>query len=372
MVEYVNDAKEKGVFFPTQRRGVITLIPKKGDQRFLKNKRAICLLDIVYKIVAKVLANRLMAVIHKLVAPDQTGSMRGRFIGTNLRTIADIVHYCNIDRLEGILMALDFKNAFNTVEHEFVYSALKLLNFGEDFISYLRLLYNKTELTVINNGFTSRWFRTTRDLQQGCPATAPVFALVVEMLALHTRNSKQIQGIIVSGELFVISQYCDDTTVFVKDRTSAEEVIEAVSVFGRHSGLELNRSKCEFMWLGTSSKCEELICGSVPVRECKVLGIWFSAVEDCTDRNVEAVVAKIHKTLDQWRQRDLTLKGKITVAKSLVVSQLTYVMAVEEIPKRYLDMIQSQLMKFLWRGRPPKVAKKNYMSGNQGRWFALP
>ena len=54
-----------------------------------------------------------MAVIHKVVAPDQTGLIRGRYIGTSLRSIADIVHYCETDRLEGILMALDFRNAFN-------------------------------------------------------------------------------------------------------------------------------------------------------------------------------------------------------------------------------------------------------------------
>ena len=154
---------------------MITLIPKKGDQRLLKNKRAMCLLDIVYKRVAKVLANRLMIVIDKLVAPDQTGSIRGRFIETNLRTIADVIHYCNRDGTEGILMALDFQNAFNTVEHEFVFSTQEAFNFGIDFISFVRMLYCGTELAVINNGFTSNWFKTTRGLQQGCPLSAPIF-----------------------------------------------------------------------------------------------------------------------------------------------------------------------------------------------------
>ena len=64
--------------------------------------------------MVKALANRLMAVILMVVAPDQTGSIRRRYIGTNLRSIADIVHYCETDRLEGILTALDFRNAFNT------------------------------------------------------------------------------------------------------------------------------------------------------------------------------------------------------------------------------------------------------------------
>ena len=125
MVDYINESRAKGVFFVTQRRGVLTILPKKGDQKLIRNKRAICLLDVIYKIVAEVIANRLMSVIHTLVATDQTGSIRGRYIGTNLRTIADVIHYCDTDKLEGILMALDFKNAFSTVEHGFLYEVLR-------------------------------------------------------------------------------------------------------------------------------------------------------------------------------------------------------------------------------------------------------
>ena len=65
VVNYINQAKRKGEFFVTQRRGVLTLLPKKGDQKFIKNKRAICLLDIVYKITAKALATRIMTVLQK-------------------------------------------------------------------------------------------------------------------------------------------------------------------------------------------------------------------------------------------------------------------------------------------------------------------
>ena len=120
MVDYINQAKKDGIFFITQRRGVITLIPKKGYPKLIQNKRQICLLDIIYKIVAKVLANRMISVIHTIVSPDQTGSIAGRFIGANLRTIADVINYADADRLEGIIMALDFRNAFNSVEHAFV------------------------------------------------------------------------------------------------------------------------------------------------------------------------------------------------------------------------------------------------------------
>lgn len=358
VVGYVNEAKENGMFFITQRRGVITLIPKKGDQKFIQNKRAICLLDIVYKTVAKVLASRMMSVMHKLVEQDQTGSIRGRFIGANLRTISDVIYYCETDQLEGILMALDFKNAFNTVEYDFVYAVLNLFNFGENFVSWVRLLHRGTELAIINNGFTSHWFTPSRGLQQGCPASAPIFALVVEILALQVRQSNDIRGISISGETFKISQYCDDTTIFVKDYRSAEVVLRTVEDFGMMSGLELNMNKCEFMWLGKMKCSQQSVCGVTPADKVKILGVWFSAIHDCTAINMNPVVNKIKKTLDRWGQRDLTIKGKITVAKSLVLSQLVYVMSAIQIPKPSLDMIQSHVMKFVWRGRPPKVAKR--------------
>ena len=90
-----------------------------------------------------------MNVIHKLVEQDQTGSIRGRFIGTNSRTIADVMQYCETDQLEGIIMALDFRNAFNTVEYDFVYSVLKLFNFGESFVSWVEFLHKGMELTGV-------------------------------------------------------------------------------------------------------------------------------------------------------------------------------------------------------------------------------
>ena len=63
----------------------MTLIPKKGDRHEIKDKRPICLLDVVYKLVAKVIANRIGVVANNLISPEQTGFIKGRFIGENLR-----------------------------------------------------------------------------------------------------------------------------------------------------------------------------------------------------------------------------------------------------------------------------------------------
>ena len=104
---YINDAYVND-FFITQKRGIITLIPKKGDQSVLSNKRSICLLDVIYKIVSKFIANRIGKVIHKLVSAEQTGFILGRFIGENLKLINDVVEYCDIDKIGGLILACNY------------------------------------------------------------------------------------------------------------------------------------------------------------------------------------------------------------------------------------------------------------------------
>ena len=358
VLNVVHEAKERGQLFITQRRGVITLIPKKGDQKLVKNKRAICLLDVVYKIIAKVIANRMANVLNKLIDSDQTGSIRGRFIGTNLRTVDDVIKYGKIEGQSGIIMALDFQNAFNTVEHNFIYDTLKKFNFGDSFVDWIKLLHKGAELAVINNGHTSSWFQPSRGLQQGCPASALLFTLVVEIMAIKLRAAASISGVHIAGREFRLSQYCDDTTIFVKDVASAREAIRITEQFGGYSGLQLNMDKCQFMWIGEERNSDALICGHTPVKELKILGVRFSSVHDCEDSNILPILTKIQNTLDRWLQRDLTIKGRITIAKSLVVSQLIYILSAACISKKYLDIVQSKIMRFIWRGRPPKVARK--------------
>ena len=117
--------------------------------------------------------------------------------------------------------------------------------------------------------------------------------------------------------------------------------------FSELSGLELNMEKSEFMWIGERKGSTELICGREPAIKMKVLGVMFSAIENCAKDNQEAVESKIRKVLDQWSQRNLTIKGKIAVARYLIASQLTYIMAATRIANKFLALIQSHLMKFV-------------------------
>ena len=97
------------------------MIPKEDSNLLdLQNWRPITLLNIDYKIASKTLAKRIESVLPKLVHTDQTGFMKGRYIGENLRLINDVMEYTMSENKGGILISLDFKKAFDTLEWEFI------------------------------------------------------------------------------------------------------------------------------------------------------------------------------------------------------------------------------------------------------------
>ena len=357
MVDYYNSAREQGQMFITHRRGLLTLIPKRGNQMLLKNKRPICLLDVVYKILAKVIAIRLEMVIGKLISRNQTGFIKGRFIGENLRTISDVIEYCKIDNINGVLLAIDFRNAFDSLEHDFMVYALESFGLGPNFISWIQLLYSNAILTVKNNGFTSDWFECSRGTFQGSPLSGLLFNLAVEMLAIKVRAAANINGITISGQEIRMTQYADDTTLFLNDSYSVCGAMEILHDFKLASGLDINLQKCCIMWLGGNCMSTETVCGITAVRKVKILGVWFSAAENCNEENISPIITKMKSTVNSWAQRSLTIKGRIVITKALIASQLVYIATCTSIARADLKEIQSLIMKYVWRGRPPKVAK---------------
>ena len=156
------------------------------------------------------------------------------------------------------------------------------------------------------------------------PLSGLIFGLALEILAINIRTADDIRGIKVSGVEINLSLYADDVNAFVRDYSSAESFVKMVEEFGQASGLSLNAAKSGAMWLGTEKGKMMPVCGIEAVQKIKSLGIYFSAIENCFSDNVEPACKKIEKVINLWGQRTLTIKGKITVSKSLISSQLVY------------------------------------------------
>ena len=246
-----NFSFESGILSNNQREAVLTLLPKPNkDLRLLKNWRPISLLNTDYKILTKLLANRLQKVINNVVSEDQSGYIKGRFIGENIRTVLDVIEYFSQRTNPGILLFLDFEQAFDTVSWKFLFKTLDYFNFGDNFKRWISIIYNKPRATVLNNGHATNFFSISRDIRQGCPISALLFILVAEILAINIKMSKDITGITINKKEIFISQLADDTTLFVKDTKSLEKVFNILDKFHKCAGLKLNKNKTEGLILG--------------------------------------------------------------------------------------------------------------------------
>ena len=142
-----------------QRRGILNIIPKKDkDIRYLKNWRPLSLLNTNYKIIAKVLASRMQRILHKIINNDQSGYIKGRYIGENIRKILEVISFMDEKKLSGILLQLDFEKAFDSMSWQFLFKTLEKFNFGPKFISFIKTIYNKPLCCVTNNGYHSEFF----------------------------------------------------------------------------------------------------------------------------------------------------------------------------------------------------------------------
>ena len=130
---------------------------------------------------------------------------KNRYIGENVRTILDVIEYTSLKDNPGIMLFLDFEKAFDTVSWKFLFKTMQHFNFGEIFVKWIKLIYTNPLACVINNGNASEFFKIGRGIRQGCPISALLFILVVEVMSIRLKNDKSIHGIPINKSEVLIS-----------------------------------------------------------------------------------------------------------------------------------------------------------------------
>ena len=113
MVQSFNYGFKQGHLNITQNRELSKLYRRnKKNRLYLENWRPLSLLNIDYKIATKTLAGRISKFLPKLINEDQTGHIKGHYIGQNIRLIDDVLKVTSLENLPGIAIFIDFKKAF--------------------------------------------------------------------------------------------------------------------------------------------------------------------------------------------------------------------------------------------------------------------
>ena len=198
----------------------------------------------------------------------------------------------------------------------------------------------------MNNGTSTGYFSVERGTTQDDPLSPYLFILTSETLFIKVRNDSSIKGFQIKQIEIKLSIYADDTTVFVKDAQSLPRILNLMKKFREFSSLTINVEKCEESWIGRAKNrtSKPIRCKwSSLTKSCiKILGIYFSYNKALEEKeNFYSLSLDCRALLNIWKQRWLSLAGKIPIFKLLVASKLVYIATMILVPQKFRDTLKS-------------------------------
>ena len=108
--------------------------------------------------MSSAIANVLKSVLNKLINQTQKGFISGTYIGENIRLINAILFETKQHNIPGLLLSIDFQQAFGSISWKFIHKVLDYFNFGPSFKKWIKLLQTNVESCILQNGFMSELF----------------------------------------------------------------------------------------------------------------------------------------------------------------------------------------------------------------------
>ena len=179
-----------------------------------------------------------------------------------------------------VLFAADIEKAFDSVGHSFIFAVLKKFGFGDDFIQWIKTFLFDASSCVMNNNFSTGYFKIDRGTRQGDPLSAYIFILCLEIFFIQVRSDTSIRGFKYNGVEIKLTAFADDTTFLVRDTQSLRRMLNLAKFFQEYSSLKFNVEKCEACWIGRakgqSSKPIQCKWINLNQNSIKILGAHFS------------------------------------------------------------------------------------------------
>ena len=350
--EVLNNCYLEKQMSESMKTAIVTLIPKKGNTKEIKNWRPVSLLTTDYKILAKIITKRLQEDIKDKISMEQKCALKGRQItDIHLNILATLKH-CKTTGNPAILSCYDYSKAFDMLDHSMIFNTLKKMKVKNTTINWISAMYSDIKSKVQVNGALTTEILILRGIRQGCPLSMLLFIIALEAM---TRTMKADPTIVSPYMDMKMQQYADDLTTVTADAQSDYAAQEHVQRFCRISGLELNNDKTMKMHINLNNSqyldlkhhtLEEHI-----KKEIKILGVTFDNDELIPSQNWDKKVQLAGKALQIHWKRDVSIFGKVKLINTLALSHINYVAKVKRPERRHLMKLNALLFKFLWSPR---------------------
>jgi hypothetical protein len=283
-----------------------------------------------------------------ILSRAQKGFTNKRFIQECFLNITESIAYSEKFNIPGFVLALDMAKAFDMVKHDFIKQTYEFFGLGNNFINILEtILTGRSACIQLDGGILTSDFELGTGFAQGNNCSPSQFNICEQLFIYKLEFSRAIEPIIprtprairplITEERIYgkvehdvctgnAEAFADDSNVIGQATQAAiVNVSEIVSEFGRISGLKCNVDKSIILVTGTDVVPEFITQSGFKCADTiNILGLEICRDLSQVTNNFNKPLEKIEKIAKFWNKFRLSLMGRITVAKSLLLSQLTY------------------------------------------------
>jgi hypothetical protein len=338
----------------------IVLIPKVNSPSNLADYRPISLCNVLYKLISKVLANRLKLILPQIISPEQSAFVSGRLISDNVLVAFETLHTMatRVSGKEGYMaLKLDMSKAYDRMEWDFLEAMLRKLGFADPWVNLLMKCVRTVTYSILINGRPYGRIVPSRGLRQGDPLSPYLFILCAEALSSLIRSSERDGGIIGvpisrGGTRIHHLFFADDSLLFCKANLREWRHIEEILERYERALGQINREKTSiFFSKNTSLEAKEGILSRVGAGHIqhfeRYLGLP-ALIGRSRISSFNHIKGRIWAKLNGWKEKFLTHAGKEILLKAMIQAIPTYTMSIFCLPKTLTKEINSLMGKFWW------------------------
>ncbi|KAJ9686325.1 hypothetical protein PVL29_015292 [Vitis rotundifolia] len=358
ILEMFMEFHEQNSFLRSLNNTFLVLLPKKGGAEDLGDFRPISLLGGLYKLLAKVLANRIKKVVGKVISSDQNAFVQERQILDASLIANEVIDYWKKKGVKGLICKLDIEKAYDSINWQFLMRVLQKMGFGPKWMSWMWSCISTAKFSILVNGVPVGFFSSSKGLRQGDPLSPYLFVMGMEVLSVLIRRAVEggfISGCNIrrgSGPAANISHllFADDTIVFCEVKKDYLIYLSWILMwFEAASGLRINLVKSEVILVGEV----EDVAGLAVELGCKVgqlpsvyLGLPLGAPNKSSSM-WDGVEERVRWKLALWKRPYISKGGRITLIKSTLASMLLYHLSLFRMLKvvvRRLEKLQRDFL----------------------------
>lgn len=338
----------------------ICLIPKIARPEFINQFRPISLCNVTYKIITKVIVNRLKPIMPSIISPYQTGFIPTRSIHENIVVAQELLH--SMGKMRGkngfFAIKVDLAKAYDKVRWSFINLVLSELGMPPSLRNLIMECVSTVNTNVLWNGRRSESFTPQRGIRQGDPMSPYLFVMCMDKLTHLIEEEVEASRWVPiragrSGPQVSHLMFADDLLLFGKatDATMTS-VLNALNKFCGMSGQMVSQEKTSLFFsknvdVVTRRRLERMSGFNTTQAMGKYLGIPLLGRAP-KRQDFHYLIEKVNHKLSGWKATHLSFAGRVTLARSVIQAMPTYTMMTNPIPKVCLREIEKIQRSFIW------------------------